>query len=258
MVRIAGEGAGGGREGGSYELWLACFMSQLSDLTTLQAYDSEVAALRAALSDVEIRLHGDAELDVARRTYHDLERQLAELRKEQRRVEGEVADLTAKIDPEERRLYDGSVRNPRELQDIQHEVENLTAQRAKFEDALLEVMAKIDAVDREFAVSRKATTQLESRWEVRQRELRIEAQRLIDAIGLADQRRQRQRGLINPRTLAIYEDLRKRKGGTAVVRLQGGVCTGCRIQVPDAVRRKVFSPALLAQCPSCERILAVG
>jgi uncharacterized protein len=233
-------------------------MSQVSDLTTLQAYDSEASALKAALSDVEIRLHGDAELDDARRLYHDLDARLVGLRKDQRRIEGEIADLTSKIDPEERRLYDGSVRNPRELQDIQQELEGLTTNRSKFEEALLEVMARIESTNRSLELSKRNVQDLESRWEHRQRELRMEAQRLIDAIGLADQRRDRQKGLIPPRTLAIYEDLRKRKGGTAVARLQGGVCTGCRIQVPDAVRRKVFSPALLAQCPSCERILTVG
>jgi predicted nucleic acid-binding Zn-ribbon protein len=233
-------------------------MCQVSDLATLQAYDSETSALRAALSDVELRLHGDSELDTARRNYQRAEATVADLRKDQRRVEGQIADFTAKIDPEERRLYDGSVRNPKELQSIQHEVEGLSAHRNQAEDELLEVMSRIEAADRELTAAKKQLSDLESRWEHRKQELRLEALRLGDAIALADQRRERQKSLINPRVLATYEDLRKRKGGTAVARLQAGVCTGCRIQVPDAVRRKAFSPALIAQCPSCERILTVG
>jgi predicted nucleic acid-binding Zn-ribbon protein len=230
----------------------------MSDLSSLQAYDSEASALRAALSDVEVRLHGDAAVDAARRALRILENQEAALRKEQRGIEAEVADLTAKIDPEERRLYDGSVKNPKELQALQHEVENLTVMRSTAEDRLLEVLAKIDTADAGIAEARKQLSEHEARWHHHQQELRHEATRLGDAISMADQRRERQKALINPRTLATYEDLRKRKGGTAVTRLQGGVCQGCRIQVPDAVRRKVFSPALIAQCPSCERILTVG
>lgn len=233
-------------------------MSQVSDLTTLQAYDSEASALKAALSDVELRLHGDSELDDARRVYHDLEARLADLRRDHRHVDAEVKDFTARIDPEERRLYDGSVKNPKELQSIQQEIEGLVAQRTKLEDALLEVMGRIEATERDLGNAKKRASDLETRWQHRQQELRLEANRLGEAISLADQRRERQKGLINPRTLATYEDLRRRKGGAAVARLQAGVCSGCRIQVPDAVRRKVFSPSLLAQCPSCERILTVG
>lgn len=44
----------------------------------------------------------------------------------------------------------------------------------------------------------------------------------------------------------------------AVSRLSGGMCGGCRVSVPDSVRRKALSISDIAQCPNCERILAVG
>jgi predicted nucleic acid-binding Zn-ribbon protein len=233
-------------------------MSTVQDIVTLQAFDNEAAAFRAALADVEQQLQGDPELDEARRTAQELDATVANLRKEQRRIDAEIAGLTAKIDPEEQRLYDGSVKNPKELSNIQTELDMLKKHRTEFEEELLGVMSSIDANERAAEAARTAVTSLEQRWEGRTAELKREAIKLQDAIGIADQKRLRQKELIPPRPLSTYEDLRRRKGGLAVAKLQGGVCQGCRIMVPEGIRRRVFSPALLAQCPSCDRILAVG
>lgn len=233
-------------------------MSAVQELAALQNIDNEATALRAALSDVQYRLRGDADLDDARRTLHEIDTNLLALRKEQRRVENEVASLNARIIPEEKRLYDGSVRNPKELTSIQQELDSLKGHRGQFEDELLEVMSRIEQVERQQTSQKRKVTVLENRWEQRSAELKLEAARLHDVITLTDQRRERQKGMVNPRDLAVYEDLRRRKGGMAVVKLQGGTCLGCRITVPEGIRRRVFAPTTLAQCPSCERILSVG
>lgn len=233
-------------------------MSTVQDIVTLQAFDNEAAAFRAALADVEQRLAGDPELDEARRLFQEREGAVANQRKEQRRIDGEIADLTARIDPEERRLYDGSVKNPKELQNIQHELDLLKKQRTTLEEQLLSVMSQLEAANRATEETQAEVARLEQRREQQTGELKLEAQKLQGAIEIADQKRLRQKEVIPPRSLATYEDLRRRKGGLAVAKLQGGVCQGCRIMVPEGIRRRVFSPALLAQCPSCDRILAVG
>ncbi|OAI44492.1 hypothetical protein AYO38_02200 [bacterium SCGC AG-212-C10] len=233
-------------------------MTQVQDILTLQGLDDEAAALRAALSDVEQRLRGDEDLDAARRELAEAESRLAEFQREQRRCDAAIADHNAKIGPDEKRLYDGSIKNPKELASLQHEIEYLRAARGKHEDELLEIMARLEVADRERTRLRTLVAQMEKRWEVRQQELRLETVRLGDAIGRADQKRNAHKPAIPPRSLQLYEDLRRKKGGLAVARLQAGNCTGCRVQVPDAVRKKVFSPAQLAQCPQCERILYAG
>ncbi len=233
-------------------------MSTVQDIVTLQAFDNEVSAFRAALADVENRLQGDPDLDDARRTLHQAEASLANARKEQRRVDAEIQGLTAKIDPEEKRLYDGSVKNPKELTNIQTEVDGLKKHRGEFEDELLKVMSQLDGAERGLDAAKKAVGSLERRWESQHSELKLESVKLQDAIAVADKKRTQQKDTIPPRSLAVYEDLRRRKGGVAVARLLGGVCQSCRIMVPEGIRRKVFSPAILVQCPSCDRILSVG
>ena len=115
-------------------------MSQVTEIVALQSIDDEAAAFRAALEDVERRLQGNDELNAARREFASADSDLQEVQKEQRRIDGHIEGLTAKIVPEEARLYDGSVKNAKELANIQHEIDNLKQQRATYEEGLLGVL----------------------------------------------------------------------------------------------------------------------
>ena len=233
-------------------------LAQVTDIRTLQEIDDEAAALRAALEDVERRLRGSEELNEARREAAAVDSEMADVRRAQRRIEGEVEGLTAKIEPEEKRLYDGSVRNPKELTSIQHELEALKQQRSKLEDQLLEVMTNLDRIERDHGNTFRKLSQEEARWEKDQGDLKHEAVRLNDLITRADARREAQKLKVTPRNLQVYEEVRRRRGGVAVARVSGGTCGGCRVGIPESVRRQAFAADRLAQCPNCERILYVG
>lgn len=233
-------------------------VSQVIEIRTLQEIDDEAAGLRASLDDVERRLAASPELQAAREQFGDADAALGRVRREQRRLEGEVESLSARINPEEKRLYDGSVRNPKELTNIQHEVENLKRHRGEFEDQLLEIMTQLEAAEARHATSEKELVRAEARREAETADLRQEAQRLQGLVTRADARRLAQQPKIVPRNLKLYEDVRRRKGGVAVARVSGGTCGGCRVSIPEAVRRRAFSGDEVAQCPNCERILYVG
>lgn len=230
-------------------------MSQVAELVALQEIDGEAAAARAALSDVENRLQGDEELDEARRQLIETDAERKAVLAQQRKLEDEVERLNSRIAPEEKRLYDGSVKNPKELTSIQHELELLKAARSQQEDALVEVLDKAETVERQRSELQSEVARLEARWSRIQEELRIEARRLGDAMARIEQKREAQKAKIPPRLLATYEDLKRRKGGTAVAKIQGNTCAGCRIGIPDAVRSRALAGVAIAQCPSCERIL---
>ena len=233
-------------------------VSQVTEVRTLQEIDDEVATVRAAIEDVERRLRGNPELDQARRDFATAQSELQDAQRVQRRLDGDVAGLNARIQPEEKRLYDGSVRNPKELSNIQHEVELLKEQRSKLEDQLLDVMSRLEVAEREFSAAEKRLLQWEARWENEQTELRHELKKLGDLLARDEAKREIQKPKVNPRVLALYEEVRKRRGGVAVAHIQGGNCGGCRVQIPEAIRRRAFSADQVAQCPNCERLLYVG
>ncbi len=231
-------------------------MSQVLELLSLQGIDDESASFRAALADVEHRLEGDDELTEARRSFATTEAALVAIRKDQRRIEAEVEDFSDKIAREEKRLYDGSVKNPKELANLQHEVDLIKGQRGKSEDQLIEVLDGAEAANQAHRDASRLVTSLEARWQGQQDALRHEAHRLRDLITRADVRREAQKSKVPPRALPMYEDLRRRKGGMAVARIVGPNCSGCRITIPDGIRKRAFGD--IVQCPNCERILALG
>ncbi|HEX6030621.1 MAG TPA: hypothetical protein VFY90_04250 [Tepidiformaceae bacterium] len=233
-------------------------MPNTLDILTLQGLDDETTQLQAALADVERHLHGDTALNEARERFAAADGQLSAARQEQRRLDAAIQDLTARIDPEEKRLYSGTVSSAKELTSIQHEIDLLKQQRAKHEDELLEALGRMEAAEGDRAATLHQVEQHEMRRARDVEGLRAEAERLNDAITRAQAKRAAEQMKLDPRTLALYEDLRRRKGGHAVAHIQGNSCSGCRVGLPDAVRRRAMSPVQLAQCPNCERILVVG
>src|SRR5262245_7950072 len=167
--------------------------------------------------------------------------ELAAIRKEQRRIDGDVEGLSAKIAPEEKRLYDGSVRNPKELSSIQHEVELLKANRSKLEDQLLDVLARLETAEAEHQSAQKELIRAEALRAGETDTLNAEAARLSASLVSKEARRIGQQAKIQPRSLTIYEEVRRRHAGGAVARIAGGACGGCRVAIPEAVRRRAFS-----------------
>jgi len=137
-------------------------------------------------------------------------------------------------------------------------VENLKANRSRLEDALLEVLARVETAESENASSQQALARSEARRAAEETDLARESERLNAAIASSDSRRTAQKAKILPRSLTVYEEVRRRHSGNAVARIAGGNCAGCRVAVPETVRRRAFSGDELAQCPNCGRILYVG
>ncbi|MGH2632040.1 MAG: zinc ribbon domain-containing protein [Tepidiformaceae bacterium] len=233
-------------------------MSQVTEIVALQSIDDEAAAFRAALDDVERRLQGNDELNAARREFAAADADLQEAQKDQRRIDGQIEGLTAKIVPEEKRLYDGSVKNAKELANIQHEVDNLKQQRATFEEGLLEVLEHRERADTDRVRTLAEVTRLEGLWEKEQQELKHETKVLGDSIAKAERTRELQKERVNARALHTYEEVRRRRAGVAVAKVTRGNCGVCRIGIPDVIRKRAFSSETLTQCPNCDRILYIG
>lgn len=233
-------------------------MSQVSEIQSLQEIDDQGANLRAALENVETKLRGDPELDDARKRLAAAEAELAPVKKDHLRLDGQLKQLTSKIEAEEKRLYSGTVTNAKELQNIQHEVDSLKENRARLEDQLLDIELRLDAASREQKAAVQDVAERERARSVHVEGWEKEVRALNASITISDERREVQKRKVAPQSLALYEDVRRRRGGMAIARVQGSTCGACRIQMPDSVRKKVFNSDVLAQCPNCERILYLG
>ncbi len=233
-------------------------MTSAADLFGLQEIDLKHDSRRALLADIDSRLCETEELIAAKADLAAAEETAASLQQEQRQLEVKLEDLDAKITPLEAKLYDGSIRNPKELSDIQKEVDSLKARRGILDDDGLTTLDRIEAAGKAIREAALRLQRVEAAWNTEQERLRSERSVAEqESARLEQDRLSRSQGM-DASSLDLYEMLRQMRQGRAVARIERGSCQGCRITLPTHVVQRVRGQVKLVQCPSCERILVAG
>jgi predicted nucleic acid-binding Zn-ribbon protein len=228
-------------------------MSVAKQLYQLQEVDQELESSKRTLNYIISQL-GESEAVIETQNKLSSERQqLEELTHQQRSVEWEIDDISGKISKVEEELYSGRVRNPKELTDLQHEVDSLKNKRSKLEDQALEVMEQVELATKTVTNLDSELKRLETEWQNQQQKLSAEAEQLKTAIAETKNRRELLAGDIDPQAVEVYQEL-KRLRGTAVARVEQGICRGCRISLPITELQQARSGNLI-RCSSCGRIL---
>ena len=228
-------------------------MSVASQLYQLQEIDTELESDEQAVNQISRQI-GDNKIIIEAQNRLTAERQhLEELTKQQRSLEGDIEDIASKVTTVEKELYGGRVRNPKELTDLQHEAEGLKTRRAPLEDKALETMEQVELATGNAASLDSELKKIESEWQSQQKQLSADLEKLMTAIAVLKEKRQAQVAGIEPQTVAIYQEVKKQRG-TAVARVEQGLCRGCRISLPVSEFQKVRTGALV-RCGSCGRIL---
>ncbi len=169
-----------------------------------------------------------------------------------RQLESELSEVEAVLEKLDRQLYE--ITSKHALDALQHEQANARQRKSKHEDAILELMEKIDlgrdvlagaeSGQRDGAVS--GATAEEARAE-RERVLALQMERLEQA------RRDRLGGL-DARLIGAYDNAR-RKRLPAVAFIEAKSCPSCRIMVAPQRLVDLRSATKLVTCGSCGCIL---
>ena len=228
-------------------------MSVARQLYQLQEIDLEIADEERKLEQAVSQLGKDEVIVAAQEKLKAARGKLEELRHQQRSLEWEIDDLASKIKTVDDQLYGGRINNPKELSNLQHEVELLKAKRAGVETKDLEIMDQVESVEAGVAALSHELEATTTEWQREQGQLGKEKAALEDSLSDLRQKRGAMTAEIDPKVLTLYEQLRKNKKW-AVARVEQGICRGCRISLPTSELQQVRSSALV-QCGSCSRIL---
>jgi uncharacterized protein len=229
-------------------------MSQVDLLYRLQQIDNEIEEKKKRLGRV-LRLQAESEeLAAARRR---AEAAAIDLRKGQAQQQDLNLELKGVIDKSRRsedRLYSGTVKNPKELADLQHEIDALARRRSALEDELLEAMILVEEAQEEDSEAQESLERIQTQWAHNQQNLRQEQGTLASRLNELAELRKQQLGAISPQFLSVYQNASRRLGGLVVVQLRNGRCTGCQVSVP-ANQAKAADEGQLVMCDNCGRIL---
>lgn len=230
-------------------------MASARTLYRLQITDQVLTDGRTRLKEIEERLAGDEELQALQRLVGSLTAQASSSRTRVRDSELESQSLSARITAAQDRLYGGRVTNPRELTSLQNEVSSLKRRQRRLEDRTLESMIQLDGLEEQLRVQQSRLGQMTARWEAEQTSLQDEQAELEARMKHLQAERSAVRRTIQPADLSLYEDLRRRRKGLAVVPLEGQACGGCGVLLPSSTAQQIRQTDTLHFCHSCGRIL---
>lgn len=235
-------------------------MDPVRPLLELQELDTAIdrlTARRRALETGQDLATARAEANEAERTVGELRLRRDELERDQRRFEHEIDSMSQKAAAEERRLYDGSVANARELDSIRHEVENLARRRSDREDELLTVMQMLEDLEKEDREASERSDALRANVDEVERTASEELERIAGELDERSEARAALSATIDPELLELYEDLRLQKKGVAAVELVDGVCQGCHEQLSAVYVDRLKRATGPKRCEHCRRILVI-
>ena len=228
-------------------------MKAAKQLYQLQEVDLELESNEQALNQIASQL-GESQAVLRAQAELKLEhRRLEELKREQHSAEWEIDDLITKLATAEEKLYSGSIRNPKELTNLQHEIDGLKTKRNRLEDKALELMDRVELTEASVASLTSQLKRLEAEWHRQQQQLSSRMEQLKTILSDLEHKRQLLLGKTDPQAIEFYHQLKKQKG-TAVAKVEQGICHGCRISLPTTELQQARSGNLV-QCSSCGRIL---
>lgn len=233
----------------------------LTVLLEVQDHDTHLDQLRHRRATLPER--GEItrlEQEVARvdRQVAGVEVVLDDLTRQQRRLEDDVAGIEAKAASVHTTLYGGTVTSPRELQDLQSELDALRRRQADLEDQVLELMERLEEPQAECEALGNERARHHETLEAARRSLTAAEAEVDVEIAAVTAERDALAADVPPALLDEYRRLREGLGGIGAARLEaGGRCGGCQLLLSAVERDRIkgLAPDALVHCEECGRLL---
>jgi hypothetical protein len=232
-------------------------LSQIRLLFELQQIDLSISLRQSEIQDLEGQLKETGNLLKAKKELEEKQCFLEDQQKAQGSLEDEIEDLQAKIKPLSQKLFDGSVKNPKELASLKQDYEHQKSIMDAKEDAVLQIMLAIDKARQEINTKSREVKELEKARQEEQARIHARIDDLKSALSELEQERQALISRMEPAFFKLYSNLRVKKP-RPVAKIEKGMCQGCRVTLPVSLIQRARVSDEPVFCCNCERILYAG
>ena len=224
-------------------------------LYQLQKIDTKITANDHRLSEISKHLANDPDLIAAQKFHSSMKIELEVAKDSLNKQENKIQDRRNKLEQSESSLYGGKIKSPKELQDLQKEIASIKSVVAAMEDEELMLMINVEDKEKQFEtavlkLSLAQSTNDQNNTELHKEYNKIEQENsrlLVERNVLINQ--------IPATILEKYNNLRAKKGGVAVAKVEDQTCSMCGTSLTPAECQSAKSPSTIFICPSCGRIL---
>lgn len=228
-------------------------MSITLGLFRLQQIDSQIDRTHLKLDNIKKTLENDKELKQVLAISEQTQKENQQALYEMKNAEAEVQAQKIKIEQAESSLYGGSVKNPKELQDLQKDVASLKKYLVTLEERELEAMLKSEATTSEYEKAKAELELLQAKRGDEHKKLIEEQASLMKQLESLAMEREASLAPIETTSLQSYNELRKQKRGVAITEIEDGACASCGTTINAAAQQNARRQ--IVYCPSCGRIL---
>jgi predicted nucleic acid-binding Zn-ribbon protein len=233
-------------------------VAQQRSLIELAEIDAEVGRLDHRAKNLAEQQSLDA-IEAEHRTANDglavVNLALEDLEAEVSKFESEIDGVRQREDRDRSMLDSGSV-NPKQLAELQHELETLQRRQSSLEDTLLEIMERREELQND-------QTERLSKIDELADQLSIARAARDDALVAIDGSRHNLAGRRSGVTVTLDADLvalyerQRGHGGPGAALLQGRRCGACRIEIDRGEMQRIAAAPEdeVLRCPECAAIL---
>ncbi len=169
-------------------------------------------------------------------------------------------ELEAILQDEENRLKDRRmrltrIRNDKELEAAQREIDGLKELSSRHEEELLTILEQGESVDGGLKAIQEEHQAILDRGQAHATETKGQVEALGKEIEAEQAERERIAGQLKPNIRKRYETVFSNRRGLAVVEMIRDICKGCNMAVPPQMANEIRKGQTLHACPSCQRIL---
>jgi predicted nucleic acid-binding Zn-ribbon protein len=230
-------------------------MSEVLNLYRLQQLDHQIDRITSRLTEIDKALSDDRRVVAAQKKVTLAQKNSKDKQALLKKIENDVEDQQIKRKLNQASLFGGKVKNPKVLQDLQMEAEALARYISKLEDNQLEAMLASEAANEALEAAEKVYQQAKATAIEENASLLGEKTKLEDDLERFLREKEAVLKPIPPKSMQLYENLRKSKRGAAVAAISDGGCSACGQNLTPADLQSVRVSNSLVYCPSCGRIL---
>ena len=180
---------------------------------------------------------------------------------QERRIEGEVAELREQAREVETTLYSGTVSSVSELEALQAKLASLREHQARLEEEEMGILEQQEALECESTELDQQSAKIDEQNLTLEKKLERSEARIDGLLELVAPEREAQLSKLPAPVRAAYEHLRStpRLHGLAAVPLEKDFCGACRTSLPvtHVSRIRAAGPDEVVTCQNCQRLVVV-
>ncbi|MBF0618628.1 MAG: hypothetical protein HQL19_00500 [Candidatus Omnitrophica bacterium] len=225
-------------------------------LVALQKIDVELYEYKRELRETPILLDEiKAVFDAKKARFHTLEKKAQDLERARKAKELDLKSKEEDILKANNGLM--LLKTNKEYQARLFEIENMKADKSKFEEEVLKFMDESEKNIQDIAKEKAIVDAEEQKYLAEKNKVDGVINGLKDKVAVVDVRRKEAMAGMDAHTLSVYEKVVENRDGSAVVPLVNNTCGGCFMLQPPQVLNKIRMYTEVVRCDMCTRFLYI-